>query len=106
MQHRLDRLMLIISKKFTIVCLLCLCGNREYPGSFQNKSVSSSFKWSTQVYSAPGKTERRRKAFLVWTTIDLSSNILLHVGIMLTITKFSSSYSYSECVNREHPGNF
>ena len=34
-------LMLIISKVFTILCLLCLCGNREYPGSFQNKAVSS-----------------------------------------------------------------
>ena len=37
--------MLTISKVFTILCLLCLCGNREYPGSFQNKSVSSSFKY-------------------------------------------------------------
>ena len=34
--------MLNISKVFTILRLLCLCGNREYPGSFQNKSVSSS----------------------------------------------------------------
>ena len=44
--------MLIISKVFTILCLLRLCGNREYPGSFQNKAVSSklffqmSAKWS------------------------------------------------------------
>ena len=44
--------MLIISKVFTILCLLYLCGNREYPGSFQNKVVSSKFffqmsaKWS------------------------------------------------------------
>ena len=34
-------LMLIISNMFSILCLLCLCGNREYPGSFQNKAVSS-----------------------------------------------------------------
>ena len=27
-----------------ILCLLCLCENREYPGSFQNESVNSSFK--------------------------------------------------------------
>ena len=34
--------MLIISKVFTFLCLLGLCGNREYPGSFdQNKAVSS-----------------------------------------------------------------
>ena len=32
----LSRIMLIISKVFTILCLLCLCGNMEYPGSFQN----------------------------------------------------------------------
>ena len=37
--------MLTIRKVFTILCLLCLCGNMEYPGSFQNKSVISSFKW-------------------------------------------------------------
>ena len=32
-------LILIISKVFTILCLLCLCRNREYPGNFQNKRV-------------------------------------------------------------------
>ena len=37
--------MLTISNVFTILRLLCLCGNRKYPGNFQNKSVSSSFKW-------------------------------------------------------------
>ena len=37
--------MLIISKVgvFTILCLLCLCGNREYPSSFQSKAVSIKF---------------------------------------------------------------
>ena len=34
-------LMLIISKVFTILCLLYLRGNREYPGNFQNKAVST-----------------------------------------------------------------
>ena len=29
----------------TIFCLLCWCANREHPGSFQNKLVSSSLKW-------------------------------------------------------------
>ena len=35
--------MLIISEVFTIpsVYLLCLCGNREYPGSFQTKQYIS-----------------------------------------------------------------
>ena len=37
---------LIINKVFTVhpLCLLCLSGNREYPGSFQNKLVRPSFK--------------------------------------------------------------
>ena len=34
-------LMLIISKVFTILCLLCLCGNRKYPRSFKKKAASS-----------------------------------------------------------------
>ena len=42
--------MLTISKVFTS-SLLCLCGNREYPGSFQNNLVTSSFK------SVPDQTE-------------------------------------------------
>ena len=29
--------MLTFSKVATTLCLLCLCGNREYPGSFENK---------------------------------------------------------------------
>ena len=37
--------MLTIRKVFTSICILYLCGNREYPASFQNKSVGSSFKW-------------------------------------------------------------
>ena len=43
--------MLIINKVFTILCLLGLCGNREYPGSSQNKAVSSKlfFQMSAQV---------------------------------------------------------
>ena len=64
--------MLIISKVLTILYLLCLCGNRKYPGSFQNKAVSSSFK---QVPS-----EVRGKAFLKRTSIDLSSKLSLTYG--------------------------
>ena len=42
--------MLIISKVFTILCLLDLCGNRV-AGSFQNKPVSSElfFQINSQV---------------------------------------------------------
>ena len=44
-------LTLIISKVFTILCLLCLCRNREYPGNFQNETVISKlfFQMSAQV---------------------------------------------------------
>ena len=44
-------LILIISKVFTILCLLCLCRNREYPGNFQNETVTSKlyFQKSAQV---------------------------------------------------------
>ena len=51
-----------------------------YPGGFQNKSVSSSFKWVPWVYSVPGQTGGRRKAFLEWTSIDLSSKLSLTCG--------------------------
>ena len=44
-------LILIISKVFAILCLLCLCRNREYLGNFQNKTVISKifFQISAQV---------------------------------------------------------
>ena len=60
---------------FTILRLLFLCGNWKYPDSFQNKSVGSS-----QVYSIPDPTEGRRKAFLKWTSVDLSSKRSLTCG--------------------------
>ena len=50
---------------------------------------------SAQVYSVPGQTEGRRKAFLEWKSIDLSHQLSLTFGTMLTIGK-----------NWGHPGNF
>ena len=35
---------------------------------------------SAQVYSAPSQTEGRRKAFLEWTSIDLSSKLSFTCG--------------------------
>ena len=48
-----EGLILITSKVFTILCLLYLCRNREYPGNFQSKAVISQlfFQMSTQVKS-------------------------------------------------------
>ena len=44
-------LILIISKVFNILCLLCLCRNWEYLGNCQNEAVTSKlfFKMSAQV---------------------------------------------------------
>ena len=36
-----SKLSLIYRINVTFLCLLRLCGNREYPGSFQNKALSS-----------------------------------------------------------------
>ena len=91
-------LMLTINKVFGILCLLCLCWNREYPGSVQNKSLSSSFKWLPK-YSVPGQA--KGKAFLEWASTDLSFKYFLHVGVMLTIIKVLLSYSYSAYGNTQ-----
>ena len=61
---------------------------------------------SAKVYYVPGQTEGRRKAFLVWESIDLSSKLSLNVGVMLTITKLFIILFLFACGNREHPGNF
>ena len=92
--------MLTISKVFTFFCLLCLSGNREYFGSFQNKVVSSSFKMSVQVYSLLGQTEERGKAFLEWKSIDF----IAYVGNVIYCK--SVNYPFPTRGNREHSGNF
>ena len=61
---------------------------------------------SAQVYSASNQTEGRRRAFLEWTSIDLSSKLSFTCGGNVNYYKGLSSYSYSACGNREHPGTF
>ena len=70
--------MLIISKMFTILCLLCLYGNREYPGSFRKKAVSSKllFQMSAQV-----KWEER-KPFWSGQAQIYPLNYFLHMEVM------------------------
>ena len=49
---------LIISKVFTILYLLCLCRDREYPDNFQNKTeinklffqMSAQIKWEGRLF--------------------------------------------------------
>ena len=52
--------MLTIIKVF-IILFYSPCGNREHPGNFQNKSVSSQL--SVQLYYFLGQTEEERKNF-------------------------------------------
>ena len=62
---------------------------------------------SAQVYYVPGQTEEGRKAFLEWTNIYSSSKLSLTFRSNVNYYKnVPSSYSYSACGNREHPGNF
>ena len=58
---------LLISKVFTILCLLCLYGNREYPGSFKNKSLSSSFKSVPKSSEREGLFEMDKHRFILET---------------------------------------
>ena len=60
---------------------------------------------SAQVYSVPGQTERRRKVFLEWKIIDLSSRFSLTCGSKVNYYK-SLHHSIPTRGNREHPGNF
>ena len=97
-----------ISKVFTIPCLLCQCGNREHPSSFQNKSVSSSFNWVPKYILFLVKLKQEGKPFWSGQAQIYPLNYLLHVGgnVNYQLKKCLSSYSYSACRNREQLGNF
>ena len=58
-------LILIISKVFTVLCLLRLCRNSEYRGNFQNKTAicKLSFQLRFQIYSLLAQTEGKRNNF-------------------------------------------
>ena len=60
---------------------------------------------SAQVYSVPGQTEGRRKAFLEWKSIDLSYELSLTCGGNVNYYK-SAHHPIPTRENREHPGNF
>ena len=55
---------------------------------------------SARVYSVPRQTEERRKVFLEWKSIDLSSKL------SLTCDGNVVHHPVPTCGNREHPGNF
>ena len=60
---------------------------------------------SAQVYSVPGQTEGRSKAFLEWKSIDLSHELSLTCGGNVNYYK-SVHQPIPTRENREHPGNF
>ena len=60
---------------------------------------------SAQVYSVPGQTEGRSKAFLEWKSIDLSHELSPTCGGNVNCYK-SVHHRIPTRENREHPGNF
>ena len=94
------RLILTISKVLTLLCLLCLCGNRDYPGCFQKK-LGGSNECPCSVLS---QTERRMKPFLEWTSINLFSKLFLKCEINVNYYK-SVHHPIPTLGNREHPDN-
>ena len=60
---------------------------------------------SAQVYSVPGQTEGRSKAFLEWKSIDLSHELSLTCGGNVNYCK-SVHQPIPTRENKEHPGNF
>ena len=60
---------------------------------------------NAQVYSVPGQTEGRRKAFLDWKSIDLSSKLSLTCENNVNYYK-SVYHPILTRRNREHPENF
>ena len=94
--------MLTILEKCSHFCLLiCLCGKGEYPVSFPNKLVSSSFKWVSKYILFRPKLKGEGRSF--WNG---EMHILISGG--------GSNVNYYKTVhhliptqgNREHPGNF
>ena len=60
---------------------------------------------SAQVYSFPGQTEGKRKAFLESKSIDLSCELSLASGVNVNYYK-SVHHPIPTLENREHQGNF
>ena len=56
---------------------------------------------NAQVYSVPGQTEGRRKAFLEWKSIDLSSTFRGNVNYYKSV-----HHPILTRGNKEHPGIF
>ena len=62
------------------------CGN-SVPGSFQNKSLGSFFKWVPKYILFLTKLHGETRSFLEWASIVLSSKLSLTCRVTLTIIK-------------------
>ena len=60
---------------------------------------------SALVYSVPGQTDKRRKAFLEWKNMDLSPKLSFTHGGNVNYYK-SVHNPIPSRGNREHPNNF
>ena len=60
---------------------------------------------SAKIYSVPGQTEERRKAFLEWKSIDLSYELFLTCGDNVNYYK-GVHHPIPTRENMEHHGNF
>ena len=74
---------------FTSICLICLCRNREYLDSFQNKPKRSCFKWKPKYSLFWAKLKWKGRLFWNEKIKSYPLNYLLPVGIMLAIIKAS-----------------
>ena len=66
--------MLNISKVFTFLSTLPVW-EKGIPWQFSNQISELFFQINAQVYSIPGQTEGRRKVYLEWISIALSSKL-------------------------------
>ena len=60
---------------------------------------------SAQVYSVPGQTEGKRKAFFEWKSIELSCELSLTCWVNVNYYK-SVHHPIPTRGNREHTGDF
>ena len=71
-----------------------------------SKQISKLFlQISTQVYSVPGQTEGKRKAFFESKSTDLYYEPSLTCGVNVNYYK-SVHHPIPTCEKRKHPGNF
>ena len=93
--------MLAISVHITVYSAYVGAGNTLV--AFKANSTSQLFfQMKSQVFSVPGQTEGRRKAFLKWKSIDLSNELSLTCGGNVNYYK-SVHHPIPTRENRGHP---